>query len=142
MAITSRVDVHAHYQLRLVKRIDGKKIVTYGNLGKLKEGRAKDQTLDFTDATDKGALKKAQGFVTREDSNKGPMPEPIKGVVVVKHESEPAKWVAGRLTKAGSVVVTKRPQRKLGTATWLYYVVTEGMACDVGHTRISSRKGR
>ena len=49
-------DLHAHYQLRLVQRFDGQRIVTHRPLAQAKSFKARDKTLDFTAGSERGAL--------------------------------------------------------------------------------------
>lgn len=127
--MANQLSAKVHFQLRLVKRFDGKTIITHGNLSKPKEGAAKDQTLDFfSDET--SALHAAQDYARRGDKRKDLPPNvEFRGVVVVSYESEPVKWLSSpQRISASELEVNNRPPRVKGTATWRYYVSHDGKA--------------
>ena len=125
--MAKRLPPNTHLQLRLVKRFDGRRLVTYRNLAQPKEGAAKDHTLDLF-LNERSALQAARNYCARGEKRKGPLPGEFLGVVVVKHESEGSKsarvgpWGPGKL-------IGRRP-RVPGTTTWLYYVSPE---CEAFH---------
>jgi len=69
-----RLDPHAHYQLRLVQRLDGARIVTHRPLAQPKSPKARDKTLDFTAGSERGALQKAREYCRRGATRKGELP--------------------------------------------------------------------
>jgi hypothetical protein len=123
-----RLSPNEHFQLRLVKRFDRKVIKTYGELAQPNEGAAKDHIMDFFD-NERSALQAARNYSARGEKRKGPLPGEFLGVVVVKYESDPNKWITIR---PGSFFprakVSHRPRRVPGTATWLYYVSSDEKA--------------
>lgn len=127
-----RQDVHAHYQLRLVKRIDGTRIVTHGQLAQPKSLNAPDKTMDFNVGSVRAALTRAKDYCRRGCRRKGGLPGEFFGVVLVKHESDAKKSVA---VKTPGFEVTKRPKRIPDTTVWLYYVSQDLEAYEVteGH---------
>lgn len=120
-----KLDPHAHYQLRLVQRFDGARIVTYASLAQPKSLEAKDKTLDLTAGSEKGALQKARNYCRRGAKRKGELPGEFIGVVLVKHVSDTGRPIT--VTRSG-FQVTKRPKRTTGTTVWLYYVDADGKA--------------
>ncbi len=126
--MSNRLPANIHFQLRLVKRCDGRKIVTYGNLAKPKEGAAKDQTLDLF-PTEKSALQAARNYSLRGEKRKGHLPGNFLGVVVVSYESDPTRWRSIRPGAiGGGFQLANRPARVKGTVTWHYYVNPDGKA--------------
>ena len=129
-----RLPPNDHFQFRLVKRFDGRRIVTYANLAQPNEGSAKDHTMDFF-GNERSALQEAKNYSARGEKRKGLLPGEFLGVVVVKYESDPNKSITIR---PGSffprATVSHRPRRVPGTATWLYYVNPEGERFHVGPT--------
>ena len=121
MAAT-KSDSHVHYQVRRVKRFDGKKIVTRPTLAQPKKKGAADKTLDFgiNFRTEGDALQQASNYCAQVPQKKE---QEFFGVVVVKHETDPLKSVAvNRPDAPRPLQVSKRPRRLTGTTTWLYYV--------------------
>ena len=123
----SRLDPHAHYQLRLVRRFDGRRLVTHSPLAQPKSLKDRDKTLDITAGTERGALQKARHYCRRGPKRKGELPGEFLGVVLVKHTSDSNKSIA--VTR--SYQVTKRPKRTTGSTVWLYYVDADGHAFTV-----------
>ena len=123
-----RPDPHVQYQLRLVKRFDGKSIVTHQPLAQPKSFKAKDKTLDFTSGSEKGALQRARDYCRRGDNRKGELPGEFLGVVLVKHSSDRDKSIA---VAPSGFQVTKRPKRTVGTTVWTHYVDADGRAYTV-----------
>lgn len=121
------LDPHAHYQLRLVRRFDGMRIVTYPPLAQPKSLKDRDKTLDITAGTERGALQKARNYCRRGPKRKGELPGEFLGVVLVKHNSDSDKSIV----VSRSFEVTKRPKREKGTTVWLYYVDADGQAFTV-----------
>ena len=121
----SRLDSHAHYQLRLVKRFNGANIVTHRKMAAVKSTQAKDKTLDFTAGSERGALQKARNYCSRGSNRKGELPGEFIGVVVAKHTSDPNKSVA---VSYPGFEVSSRHRRSRGTTVWLYYVDAHGKA--------------
>ena len=79
-------DLHAHYQLRLVQRFDGQRIVTHRPLARAKSLKARDKTLDFTAGSESAVLQKARDYCRRGAKRKGELPgRTFIGVVLVKH---------------------------------------------------------
>ena len=130
MSPKEQAGANVHYQVRLVKRLDGRRVVTHHALAQPKELRARDKTLDF--GTERGALQAARNYSARGEQRKGPLPGDFVGTIVVKHISDPTKFGT---VKLGNVPrgfeVTKRPRRLVGTTTWLYYVDPNGKAFHV-----------
>jgi hypothetical protein len=126
--MANRLPTNAHFQLRLVKRFDGRRIVTFGNLAKPKEGEAKDQTLDLF-ANERSALQYARNYCSRGERRKGPLPGEFLGVVIVQHESDPSKWksIAPGSPLRGAVLAN-RPKRAKDTTVWRFYVDPDGKA--------------
>ena len=120
---------NVHFQIRLVKRFDGKKIVTHGTLAHAKSLQAKDKTLDLV-GTEKGALQQARNYCKRGSRRKGPLPGEFLGVVLIKYDSNPNKPRTVR-SGAGGFQVTHRPRRVTATTTWLYYVDPDANAYQV-----------
>lgn len=118
------LDFHTHYQIRLVKRFDGAKIVSHSPLAQPKSLNDIDKTLDATVGTQKGALQKARNYCRRGATRKGDLPGKFLGVVVVKHVSSLQKPIA--FARSGQV--TKRPKRVVGTTDWLYFVDPDARA--------------
>ena len=118
------------YQLRLVKRIDGRKLVTHGKLAHAKSTQARDKTLDiFQASNDRAALQRAREYSNRSPQRKGSLPGDFRGVVVVKFVNDSAKPGVMRQRKAyGLPEVTNRRRRLPNTTTWLYYVDAAGDA--------------
>jgi len=129
--MAKRLPPNVHFQLRLVKRFDGRRIVTYPNLGQPNEGAAEDHTLDLF-PNEKSALQAARNYCARGEKRKGPLPGEFLGVVVVKFESDPSKWKSVRPGTFGpGLKLSGRPRRAPGTATWLYYVSPDEKAFHV-----------
>jgi hypothetical protein len=126
-----------HFQLRLVKEIRGydkNQIITYPFLGKAKEGKGFDKTLDFF-ANEKAALQQARNYCWRSDKRKGLLTGQFRGVVLTKFESKSVSFVlSGTLPNVQSADKPRKP----GTTSWLYYLEPEN--CKVFHiiTRESS----
>ena len=119
------LDSHTHYQIRLVKRFDGAKIVTYAPMAQPKTLKDRDKTLDVTTAGgEKGALQKARNYCRRGATRKGDLAGRFLGVVLVKHVSP----VHRSITVSNSWQVTKRPRRVVGTTEWLYFVDPDARA--------------
>ena len=118
------MDPHHHFQLRLVKRIDGRRIVTHGPMANANGIAAKDKTLDFS--TKGEAVKSAKDYCCRGSRRKGPLPGEFLGVVVVRRESDQTRWISVGSLTAG-MKVSKRPKRVKGTTTWLSYVDKDGV---------------
>lgn len=123
-----RPDPHVNYQLRLVKRIDGSRIVTHQVMSQPKSLNAKDKTLDFTIGTEKGAIQRARDYCRRGANRKGELPGEFLGVVLVKHSSDKGKPVS--VSPVG-FQVTKRHKRTVGTTVWTHYVDRDGRAYTV-----------
>ena len=122
-------DLHAHYQLRLVQRFDGQRIVTHRPLAQAKSFKARDKTLDFTAGSERGALQKAKDYCRRGAKRKGELPGyTFIGVVLVKHTTDSNKPVS---VLPSGFEVTKRPRRTTGTTVWLYFVDASGRAYKV-----------
>ena len=120
-----------HFQLRLVKRFDGTRIVTHPNLGQPNEGAAKDHVLDLYD-NERSALQAARNYCARSEKRKGPLPGQFLGVVVVKYESDPSRWKSIKPGSFGSgFKLSGRPQRVVGKTIWLYYVDPQSKAFHV-----------
>ena len=120
-----------HFQLRLVKHLDGTRIVTHPNLGQPNEGTTKDHVLDRCD-NERSALQAARNYCARGEKRKGPLPGQFLGVVVVKYESDPSRW---KSVKPGSFSsyfkLSRRPPRVVGKTIWLYYVDPQSKAFHV-----------
>lgn len=77
-----------HYQLRLVKRIDGRILITHSELANGGATGARDKTLDVFQANnDNAALQRARDYVHRSIRKKGSLPGEFRSVVVVKYEN-------------------------------------------------------
>lgn len=120
-----QLEPHAHYQLRLVRRFDGARIVTYSSLAQPKSLKDTDKTLDAIPGDKKGALQKARNYCRRGDKGKGDLPGEFIGVVVVKHVFDANRPITVR---RADFQVTKRPKRTTGTTVWMYYVNADGQA--------------
>ena len=119
----NRSQTRTHYQLRLVKRIDGRKFVTYSTLANAGSTGARDKTLDVFQANnDKAALQRARDYVHRSVRRKGPLPGEFRGVVVVKYEHDPERPALVTQQVQGPLEMTNRRDRLKGTTTWLYYI--------------------
>ena len=130
-----------HYQIRLVKRFDGRRIVTHPPLANAKSTGSRDKTLDVFEATsDRSALGRAREYNRRSDKRKGPLPGDYLGAVVVRYETDTSKQGVIRRSRGGSEV-TNRRRRLKGTTSWLYFVDPEGDAYHVD-ARTYSLKGR
>ncbi len=117
-----------HFQLRLVKRFDGTRIVTHPNLGQPNEGAANDHVLDLYD-NERSALQAARNYCARGEKRKGPLPGQFLGVVVVKYESDPSRWKSVKPGSFGSgFKLSRRPPRVKGKTIWLYYVDPQSKA--------------
>jgi hypothetical protein len=130
--MAKRFAPNEHFQLRLVKRFDGRRIVTYPKLGQPNESAAKDHILDFFD-NERSVLQAARTYCARGEKRKGPLPGEFLGVVVVKFAGDPSRWgslLSGAKVPQG-VRLSGRPRRMPGTATWLYYLTSEGKALHV-----------
>jgi len=129
--MTKTLPPNMHFQLRLVKRFDGKRIVTHRSLGQPNEGVAKDHVLDLYD-NERSVLQAARNYCARGDKRKGPLPGPFLGVVVVKYESDPSRWKSIKPGSLGSdFQLSRRPQRVTGKTSWLYYVDPDSKAFHV-----------
>lgn len=135
--VVAKTRERSHYQLRMVKRLDGKKLVTHQPLANVKSTTARDKTLDeFQANTDRGALQHARNFLRRSPARQGPLPDPFLGVVVAKFDSDPSKpGIIRALNPYGNVEVINRRQRMKGTTTWLFFVNVEGNAFHVDSER-------
>jgi hypothetical protein len=108
--MAKRLPPNAHFQLRLVKRFDGRRLVTYQNLGQPNEGAAKDHTLDLFE-NERSALQAARNYSARGEKRKGPLPGEFLGIVVVKYESDPSKWRSVRPGAFGAgLKLSRRPR--------------------------------
>lgn len=119
-----------HFQLRLVKELRGpdkRQIITFAFLGKAKEGKKYDKTLDFY-ATEKGALQQARNYCWRSDERKGLLPGQFQGIVLIKFESKSDSFLVRHTLP--NVQSADKP-RKPGTTRWLYYL--EPKNCNVFH---------
>ena len=118
----------SHYQFRLVKRIDGRKLVTHAILANARSKGARDKTLDiFQASNDRAALQRARDYFHRAVQNKGPLPGEFRGVVVVKYDSDPKKPAIISQPKLHGPLETANRRRQLrGTTTWLYYLDPKG----------------
>ena len=122
-------DIQVHYQLRLVLRLDGTKIVTHGCLAQPKSFKDPDKTLDFAAGSEKAILQKARDYCRRGTSRKGELPGGFIGVVLVKHTTDSDKPITIKLPRnQGRFQVTKRPKRTPGTTVWSYFVDADGEA--------------
>ena len=132
-AVSSKPQERFQYQLRLVERFDGRRIVTHGHLAHAKSIGARDKTLDFIQATnDRAALGHARKYVGRSDHRKGTAPGEFQGVVVVRSETDTAKPGLIRRARAHQLPeVTNRRRRRCDTTIWLYYVDPSGAAYNV-----------
>ena len=120
-----------HFQLRLVKRFDGTRIVTHANLGQPNEGTARDHVLDLF-GNERSALQAARNYCARGEKRKGPLPGQFLGVVVVKYESDPSRWKSVKPGSFGSyIMLSRRPPRVVGKTIWLYYVDPQSKAFHV-----------
>ncbi len=117
-----------HFQLRLVKRFDGTRVVTHPNLGQPNEGTAKDHVLDLFD-NERSVLQAARNYCARGEKRKGSLPGQFLGVVVMKFEGDPSRW---KSVKPGSFSsyfkLSRRPPRVKGKTIWLYYVDPQSKA--------------
>ena len=130
MSPKNQFDANVHYQLRLVKRIDGGRIVTHGPLAQPKGLGARDKTVDF--GTEKGALQAARNYSKRGERRKGPLPGDYMGAVVTKFVTDAARFGAIKPGNVpGGFILTNRSKRLEGTTTWLYYVDPDGKAFHV-----------
>jgi hypothetical protein len=113
-----------HFQLRLVKELRGNnkhQIITYPFLGKAKERKKYDKTLDFY-ATERAALQQARNYCWRSDERKGLLPGQFQGVVLTKFESKSDSFIVrSTLPNIQSADKPRRP----GTTRWLYYLEPE-----------------
>jgi|GEM_PF-4426014 len=110
-----------HFQLRLVKKLRDYEIITYLFLGKAKEGRKYDKTLDFF-ATEKAALQQVRNFCQRSDERKGLLPGQFRGVVLTQFESKSGSFIVHHTLP--NMQSADKP-RKPGTTRWLYYIEPE-----------------
>ena len=125
------LQTNMHFQLRLVKHLDGTRIVTHLNLGQPNEGAAKDHVLDLFD-NERSALQAARNYCARGEKRKGPLPGQFLGVVVVKFESDPSRWKSVKPGSFGSGFKLRgRPPRVKGKTIWLYYVDPQSKAFHV-----------
>jgi hypothetical protein len=121
------------FQLRLVKELRGRKIITRKFLADIKEGANDDHTLDLL-ARERSALHEARNYCSRSDERKGLLPGQFLGVVVTKFESDPSgskrvsTTVPKRLMKGSR---WGRKRRAKDTTTWLYYVDPQSKAFHV-----------
>jgi hypothetical protein len=119
----------SHYQLRLVKRVDRKRVVTHPPLAHAKSVNARDKTLDIFQANnDRAALQRAREYGLKSLQKKGPLPGDYRGVVVVKHQTAHAKPFLVEQTKSGAIEIVNRRRRLAGSTVWLYYLDNEGNA--------------
>lgn len=119
-----------HFQLRLVKELRGsdkRQIITYPFLGKAKEGKKYDKTLDFY-ATERAALQQARNYCWRSDERKGLLPGQFHGVVLTKFESKSGSFLVSHTLP--NIQSADKP-RQPGTTRWLYYLEPEN--CKVFH---------
>ncbi len=126
-------NIHVHYQLRLVRRLDGTKIVTHGRLAQLKSLKDPDKTLDFTAGSEKAALKKVRDYYWRGPRRKGELPGDFIGAVLVKHTTDAGRSITVKPPSRfqAGFQVTKRPRRTTGTTVWLYYLDANGLVYTV-----------
>ena len=117
-----------HYQLRLVRRILGSRVVTHRELARPKGLNARDQTMEYFADSDKEALKKARDYCNRGQRRKGKLPGPFLGVVVVRHKTDSSEPL---YLRQGSFEVSKRPRRLKGTTEWLFYVAPNLVAYEI-----------
>ncbi len=126
-----------HYQIRLVERFAGRRIVTHRQLAHAKSTESRDKTLDIFQAdSDRSALQRAREYIARSERRKGPLPADFLGVVVAKYETDPSKPGLIRRIKGQSMPeVTNRRTRTRGTTAWLYFVDIFGNAYHVDAKR-------
>ena len=134
MAPQSVIQKYRHYQFRLVKEVDGARLVTYALLARATASRARDKTFDIFEAgSDVAALKRARDYSKRSVPNKGSLPGEFRGVVVVRHDTDQTKAPLVSMTK-GKVALVNRRLRLRDTTVWLYYVDPKGHAYSLDPT--------
>jgi hypothetical protein len=118
---------NTHFQYRLVGKLKGRKIITKKELADIKEGSKDDHTSDLK-STDRSALQVARNYCSRSDKRKGLTSGQFLGVVVTKYtDASPGKMLYA--TIPNNRIGGRRPPRKPGTTTWLYYI--EPQSCEV-----------
>ena len=135
--VVANTKQRSHYQLRMVKRLDDRKLVTHRPLANAKSASARDKTLDeFQANSDRGALQHGRNFLRRSSARQGPMPDPFLGVVVSKFDSDPSKpGIIRPLSRYGNVEVVNRRWRMKGTTTRLFFINVEGFPFHVDSER-------
>lgn len=102
-----------HYQCRLVKRLDGRKIITFRKLGKMYAHEQK--TLKSYHTLDEA--------ITEACKFNPSLPLEVKGIVIVRFRASGGGTIVNASDKKPFVRITNR---KLGTSVWLRFIDRSG----------------